>query len=148
MSWNTLLFGAFVIMSSVQQHSHASSNAPQPKCVGKRCVGSEELVGGLHLAAYQGDVSAVVQLLDRGVDVNSRARGLDGSDVNFTPLIAASENGHLEVAEALIARGADVNARSTDGQTALHASAFNQHPKTVELLARSGTAIEVRELAS
>ena len=51
---------------------------------------------------------------------------LDGKgDSGRTPLLAAIRNGNIQVAHALINAGADVNAQSHDGYTALHIAAQN-----------------------
>jgi hypothetical protein len=50
--------------------------------------------------ASDGHAAAVLELLDKGADVN--ARGDNGA----TALIAASGNGHLTVAQVLLAKGA------------------------------------------
>ena len=42
-----------------------------------------------------------------------------GGDVGLTPLHFATFNGHKEIAELLIAKGADVNANDIDGGTPL-----------------------------
>ena len=45
-------------------------------------------------------------MADKGADVNRRDEGI----FKWTPLIWASSNGHREVVELLLAKGADVNA--------------------------------------
>ena len=55
----------------------------------------------------------VKTLFNAGVNVN----GCTVSGV--TPLMAAAQNGHLVVAEALVVAGARVNARDSRGHTAL-----------------------------
>jgi ankyrin repeat protein len=57
-------------------------------------------VGLLHNACLHGSIGAVHWLIDRGADVNRRSAGLDA------PLEAASYNGHLEVVQLLLERGA------------------------------------------
>jgi hypothetical protein len=63
----------------------------------------------LHAAALGNDAATVRLLVDAGLDVN--ATDFQG----FTPLIYATSNGNLAVAQLLLARGADVNAVSGDG---------------------------------
>ena len=46
----------------------------------------------------------------------------------------ASENGHLEMVQALLGKGADVHARDNDGRTALDAAKAGGHPEVSALL--------------
>jgi hypothetical protein len=63
-------------------------------------------------AAEQGDLEAVINLLDQGTGLNvTDSRGI-------TPLIAASYQNHVEVAQELIDRGADVNLKDNSQQNA------------------------------
>ena len=64
-------------------------------------------------AADKGNIEAVKQYLDGGVDVNAIINN------GTSPLHLAAFAGHMEVAELLIAKGADVNAKSEDGETPL-----------------------------
>ena len=58
-------------------------------------------------AARAGDRARVAQLLDAGVDVNSRAR------YDVTALGFAADKGHLDVVRLLVERGADLNLLDT-----------------------------------
>lgn len=60
----------------------------------------------LTLYYYGGDVATVKKYLADGVSPSSRDRW-DG-----TPLVYASTRGHVEIVEALLQAGADVNERS------------------------------------
>lgn len=60
----------------------------------------------------------------------------------MTPLHCACRNGHMEVAAALLERGAQVGAKTRNGLTALHMSAQGDHEDCVELLLRHGANIE------
>jgi hypothetical protein len=64
-------------------------------------------------AADKGNIEAVKQYLDGGVDVNAIINN------GTSPLHLAALNGHMEVAELLIAKGADVNAMGGYGRTPL-----------------------------
>lgn len=74
-------------------------------------------------AAYDGDVDRVKSWIGQGADVNARTNGT-------TPLIEAAEMNEftkrktatavLAISEALLAAGADVNAKSDTDTTALH----------------------------
>ena len=63
----------------------------------------------LHRAARENDIAAVKKCLDRGYDVNARVRS------GYRALHLAVMNPSKEIVGLLIARGADVNARTDDG---------------------------------
>ena len=74
-----------------------------------------------------------------------RARDSDGS----TPLHCASWKGHVEVAEALLDAGADINDHNENshwGTTPLHAAAHGNQKKIVELLLARGADLKARNL--
>ena len=59
-----------------------------------------------------------------------------------TPLMAAAANGHREVAELLLAAGADVHVRNIDGWTALTFAAAAGHAAIIELLLLHGAGVD------
>ncbi|HTI63164.1 MAG TPA: ankyrin repeat domain-containing protein [Gemmatimonadaceae bacterium] len=81
-------------------------------------------VGGLsplHHAVRQGNLDAVIALLDGGADIN------DTSLVDHTtPLVMALINGQFDVAMRLIERGANPNIATADGMTPLYAALNTQ----------------------
>jgi ankyrin repeat protein len=112
-----------------------------------------EMTRLLHEAAWDGDVDKVRMLISKGVDVNScdrvdpvifqRIAGMsDVPDPSLktsltwatTALHYASEKGHQEVVELLIANGANVNTMNNDGQTPLDIAVRRGHKAIVELL--------------
>ncbi len=56
----------------------------------------------------------------------------------------ASQNGHLEVVQALLAKGAEVNARVNDGSTALGVASQNGHLEVVRALLAEGADVNVK----
>jgi uncharacterized membrane protein YfcA len=54
------------------------------------------------------------------------------------PLLAAIERGDQVLSRELIAKGADIHARSSNGETALHLAALHDDPYYVELLLAAG----------
>ena len=98
----------------------------------------------LSLAAYKGKLPFVKRLVEAGADVNL---------YGWPPLIYASFNGHAAVVDYLLKKGAEVNARTANGSTALLFAARFGHLEVVELLlqnnadpnlanARGATAID------
>lgn len=73
----------------------------------------------LHLAAQKGDPSMVASLLDAGADANIR-RG--DPEHNTTPLMEAACHGYPMVVDALLGRGARVNAMSRNRSAFIFAS--------------------------
>ncbi|PNH08670.1 Ankyrin repeat domain-containing protein 29 [Tetrabaena socialis] len=63
---------------------------------------------------------------------------MQGSD---TALFAACKEGHEEVAKALLAGGADVNAKNTDGATALFVACKGGHIEVAQVLLATGADI-------
>ena len=63
----------------------------------------------IHDAATLGNIEAIKQHLVAGADVNAK------DDDGISPLLLAATWGHKEVAELLIAKGADVSAKAGIG---------------------------------
>lgn len=91
----------------------------------------------IHYAARRGDTNAVRTGLDNGLSPDVRTpRGQ-------TPLNIAAEYGSLAVAQTLINRGAQIEARDgRNGFTALHWSAENYHPAITRALIGAGAKVD------
>jgi ankyrin repeat protein len=100
----------------------------------------------LHKAAREGDADRVRELLDAGADVN--VRNTDKQRLQYTPLHWAAYYGHLEIAEILISRGADLDAVDPDYSTPLYLAAEEGHPKVVEFLISKGAEVNVKSSRS
>ena len=64
---------------------------------------------------------------------------------NHGPLISIVDDDQSlrEAVQALLALGADVNAVDSNGETAMHAAAYKNLPKVVQLLAAKGARIDL-----
>ena len=67
------------------------------------------------------------------------------ADDEWTPLHSAALKGHQEIAELLIAKGADVNAKDGGGETPLDQAIKYNHTETIDLLRKHGgkTGVEL-----
>ena len=108
----------------------------------------------LHSKVRWGNLEEVKELLKISGAVNFQVRGLsvqchvlqqhdawmcpqDKSTGNF-PIHIGCQNGHQEVAKALVAGGCDVNAQNNNGLTALHMSVAYDYYWTSKLLVEAG----------
>jgi ankyrin repeat protein len=82
----------------------------------------------IHQAADAGDLTKVKAFIQEGIDVNTNVHGC-------TPLHCAARYGHKEVAELLIAKGADVNAKDTRGQKPIDVAINKRQIEIAKLLA-------------
>ena len=94
----------------------------------------------LSAARTAADPAIITLLTDAGADPNARmGPGLRGDGrPGYTPLhVAAERNPAVGIVDALLAAGADINARANDGTTPLHV-AWSNHRTIVEALLRAG----------
>jgi ankyrin repeat protein len=91
----------------------------------------------LHSAAahrdQDGSLALVRLLLDGGADPNVAQAG------GWTPLHQAAAHGRKEVAEALVAHGASLTAKSDDGRTPLEMARVKGHTQMEALLGGTGS---------
>ena len=82
----------------------------------------------LFLAAEQGQIAEVKQLLKRGAIVDAR------DNCQWTPFMRAAQKGHLDVVKVLLAAGGDINSVDKDGSNALMAVIINNQVKVMDYL--------------
>ncbi|MCK4539496.1 MAG: ankyrin repeat domain-containing protein [Candidatus Krumholzibacteria bacterium] len=75
-------------------------------------------------------------LLSKGVDVNEAPTS--GDATGFTNLIMAANNNNEELVRFLIKNGADVNARTSSGATALSHAVKNEYQNIIDILKSNG----------
>ena len=83
----------------------------------------------LMTAARKGDVRKAEDVISEGANVNCR-----DVTTNATPLTLASQNGHLNVVQLLLSKGANENAYDRMGRTPLFNASMNGDAKMVEML--------------
>ncbi len=89
------------------------------------------------LAAWRGQLDAVKWLVERGARINAPER-------KWSALHYAVFAGHKEVAEYLMAQGANINALSTNGSSVLMMAVYEGREDMAKLLIEKGAATNVR----
>ena len=92
-------------------------------------------------AAWVGDKNALRFLMWLGAKVEDRE-----SIGESTALMSAASKGHNNIAEWLLAAGADINAESRGNSTALMRAAENGHESTVRFLLAAGADLEKQNM--
>jgi len=87
----------------------------------------------LGIAAQYDKAEAALALVEVGADP-----GRPIGEAGYTPLMLAAANNSQALAQALMGKGADVNAHNTGGVTALMIAAANGRVEMAELLLRAG----------
>jgi hypothetical protein len=82
----------------------------------------------LSIAAYTGNLRAVKRLVDVGAEVNF---------YGWPPLIYGAFNGHAAVVDYLLKHGAEIDATTANGSTALFFAARYGHLEVIELLLKN-----------
>jgi ankyrin repeat protein len=104
-------------------------------------VSHSDLNRALVALAPFGNALQLKTLLDHGADVNARVTNVRRDMARRTPLMLAASSDLVpaEAVRLLIDRGAELNARGPDGETALDLARQNGHTAVVDLLTRLGS---------
>ncbi|HEX8142715.1 MAG TPA: ankyrin repeat domain-containing protein [Pyrinomonadaceae bacterium] len=94
----------------------------------------------LGLASFFCHPTVARLLLERGADANAASQNTQ----RVTPLHSAVSRRQMLIAEALLAQGAEVNARQQAGVTPLHQAAHNGQAEMVRLLLAHGADVHAR----
>ncbi|XP_066180853.1 2-5A-dependent ribonuclease [Sylvia atricapilla] len=112
---------------------HQASTPPSMKA-------AEALNSELNAAVKDGDKEAVLELLERGADVNSKV------DSGWTPLQTAVQTREEDLVRLLLDRGASVHARKDNGGTAFTEAGIRGDVGILQLLLERGADIKDRDI--
>ena len=110
-------------------------------CVPSNPEADRALFLGILNSHPDGRIERVKKALASGANVNARASGAEGGGVHqgSTPLHEAVSMLEVEIVRLLIAKGANVNAINSHGETPLDVSPlYNKHSEIVALLRKHG----------
>lgn len=97
-------------------------------------------------AAKSSDHKDIVQLLEKKLaTLNPAEKSIPDGNTESFALHKAAYEGNLEEVKALIAKGADVNAKAQNGRTALFVAANKGYADLAELLIAKGADINVKD---
>ena len=91
----------------------------------------------LSYAAWTGNVTTLMRLLDHGANVDAKNRQ------GHTALMDASINGHAPCVRILLDKRADVNARARNARTPLSAAVWNGHIEVARMLLGAQAKVDV-----
>ena len=100
------------------------------------------LAGELYDKVVENDIEAVKKLLAAGADINEQVEV--GGAGTMTPLLAAVFYRYEEMAKLLISKGADINAKTSRGETPLIVACHSSE-ELARLLVSKGAEINVKD---
>lgn len=127
---------------------------PQSSVVATSCARSASSGRSLWCAALRGDIGLVREQLAAGAnpDETDDAGLCDGfgrrtslTPRKITPLMTAAGLGHTEIVKLLLMHGANVNARASDGLSAISSAAYYRHDEIVDLLLARGADLNEKD---
>lgn len=103
---------------------------------------SKQGLTSLHAAAVSGGAAAMVLLLlDHGADIEAVERNAG----KYTPFLNGVQSGSEQVMELLLKRGANINAKTSEGFTPMHVAAYYDQCAAATLLLRHGLSVNARD---
>jgi ankyrin repeat protein len=140
---------ALLILSAIVLSGAAKASAANEQSKARRRSDSavkhkSQQIRELIHAANDGDNSRVIEILNRGVNVNASFDRDDSELSGMNALMVASSRGYSNLVAELIKRGANVNLKRYTGETPLLLAAFNGDEKTIEALVRAGANPNVK----
>ncbi|KAI0549769.1 ankyrin repeat-containing domain protein [Xylaria curta] len=122
-----------------------------PKCLKVLLDGDADIEApsldstALYLATYHGKLESVQVLVSRGANLEVTCFFPNMEDSNFTPLLAASLQGHHSVVRALLEAGANIKARTPNEKTALHLAVSKSSKLSIKVLLEFNPELDAQD---
>jgi hypothetical protein len=129
----------FVFCEDLGTLDRNSNITEQPVRKEKTAAPLAEGLGSLLQAIWKGDIFAVKELVEKGVDPNAQTK------LGISPLHMAAKKQGTEITSLLIAKGADVNAGDQNGKTPLMEAASAGQSANAEVLLSAGANISATD---
>lgn len=123
-----LLIWSFEIALWIRRRNMAPEEREDDRAARKA---ESEGLSDLMIAAAEGDIHRVTDLLNYGADPNQQ------SQIGSTALMYAVKNGHADIVKALLNSGARIDAKTAKGSTVLDLAIQHGHQGITALLRRS-----------
>jgi ankyrin repeat protein len=132
------------LLNAIQNHEESVA-LDMIKAGAKPDARSKRSIPALVMAAARKQVAVVEALLDKGADVNIRATDAEKGIEQITPLHVSATNGHVEILQLLLTRGANVNAQDKSGLTPLMAASELGNTVAVILMIDKGADVNLQD---
>ncbi|MBC8471713.1 MAG: ankyrin repeat domain-containing protein [Planctomycetes bacterium] len=106
--------------------------------VAKQFIGARVKIPAFHNAVLEGDLAKVTQLVESGMDVNTK------DEFGWTPSYWALSAGQKKVFAYLLSQGANVTAKANDGRTLLHQASKAGFTEIVKQLIAKGVEVDAK----
>lgn len=138
-----ILFAVVLSGSAKTSAADEQSKARRSSAAAKNKSQVKEFIN----AAANGDLEKVIEILNRGVNVNATFARDDSELSGMTALMVASSRGYSNMVAELIKRGANVNLKHYSGETPLMFAAAKGDAKIVKALVRAGANPNVKVMS-
>ncbi len=132
-----LVFGALLMLNKPESLARAANPGPNPIPGPFEETGYNDDCSSLLGAVKANNLSRVEKLLE-SIDPNCEYRG--GGEPR-SPLVAAARKGNMEIVQALLSAGADVEYHAGGDEPPLMAASANGHVELVRMLLKEGAKV-------
>lgn len=128
-----------ILSATMAAQEETPEEQVQEKPVPKEAKAPEDM--NLFESIRAGEIETAVEIIEEGAEVNIRT----DDEHEFTPMMFAAGMGNLELVKALVENGADLDAKSASGQTALIWAARGGSLEVADYLLEQGADPDIKD---